>query len=199
MEGKYGSIKTRIRKSKPTRWLCISTAASQTSKARPSEVFLGCGAKVTDCSNILCSFYRAKYQRRAVVWKWHIAPSVEKSVALQQHFRQWYLSNLLVGACSWENVLFALRCRDHGVHPFQETGPPDIWDCISVSRNALEIKQFIAWHGIIQMKILLQEFLFSHKEGKEDKTTPTGSESTVSQYDVNTAPRGHRDNFTSSI
>lgn len=49
------------------------------------------------------------------------------------------------------------------------------------------------------MKILLQEFSFSHKEGKEDKTTPTGSESTVSQRDVNTAPRGQTDNSASSI
>lgn len=49
------------------------------------------------------------------------------------------------------------------------------------------------------MKTLLQEFSFSHKEGKEDKTTPTGSESTVSQHDVNVAPRGHTDNSASSI
>lgn len=48
------------------------------------------------------------------------------------------------------------------------------------------------------MKSLLQEFSFSHKEGKEDKTTPTGSESTVSQHDVNTALGGHMDDSASS-
>lgn len=85
-------------------------------------------------------FNGTKYQLREVVWKWHIAPSVEKSVALQQHFRQLYLSNLLLDAYSGEDVLSALLCRDHRVHPFQKTGPPDI----SVSRYALEIKQFIA-------------------------------------------------------
>lgn len=49
------------------------------------------------------------------------------------------------------------------------------------------------------MEILLQEFAFSPKEGEEDKTTPTGFESTASQYDVNTAPRGQMYNSASSI
>lgn len=43
-------------------------------------------------------FHGSKYQLRAVVWKWHVAPSTEKSVALQQHSRQLYLSNLPVEA-----------------------------------------------------------------------------------------------------
>lgn len=71
-------------------------------------------------------FNGSKYQLREVFRKWHIAPSIEKSMALQQHFRQLYLSNLLLDAFSGEDVLSALLCRDHGVHPFQETGPPDI-------------------------------------------------------------------------
>jgi len=87
--------------------------------------------------------YGPKYQLGGLVWKWQIASSGEKSVALPQNFQQLCPSQPTRGCCVLERIpLCPFRTETVGrTFPFQKTRPPNTEDCVSVSRYVLEIKQ----------------------------------------------------------
>lgn len=109
MEGEYGSVQTKIRKKVKQQ----DGSAFQEQLARQANPGLLRSSQAVELKPLTVVLFNVLFmgqniQLRDVVWKWHITPSIEKSLALQQHLRQ-CLSNFsafpFFTTCWWMRAL----------------------------------------------------------------------------------------------